>query len=120
MNRIATVFLSSCIALGAASAMAQAGGGGGSGSGGGGGPGLNSPDSGAMQQKPGTSTGPTSGTTAPTTANQGGRASGGNMASPRSSDTNGMDAGKSRDMKSNKGAGNNTQGTGQGQTPSPQ
>ncbi|WP_233101767.1 hypothetical protein [Variovorax sp. IB41] len=100
--------------------MAQAGGGGGGGSGsGGGGPGLNSPDSSAMQQKPTTGgTGPTNpnGTmTAPSA--QGNSSAEGNLSGRAKSSGGAM---KSERKSDKRGAAGNTQGTGQAQTPSPQ
>ena len=115
MNRIATTFLASCIALGAASAMAQAGGGGG--------PGLNSLDSPAMQQNtsPGGTgpTNPTGMTTAPT-ATPGTPNSGGNLSGSTKAPGGAMSSGRKSDGSSKKGMTNNTQGTGQAQTPSSQ
>ncbi|MGJ7609975.1 MULTISPECIES: hypothetical protein [unclassified Variovorax] len=115
MNRITTTFLASCIAMGAASAMAQAGGGGG--------PGLNSPDSGAAQQKPLTGgTGPTNPNamrTAPT-ATPGDAASGGNLSGNAKASGGAMSSGQTSRSTSKKGAAGNTQGSGQAQTPSAQ
>lgn len=115
MNRIAKTFLASCIALGATAAMAQAGGGGG--------PGLNSPDSAAMQQKPsGGGTGPTNpnGMATAPTATPANPNAGGNLSGSTKAQGGAMSSGRKSDGSPKKGMTNNTQGTGQAQTPSPQ
>jgi hypothetical protein len=88
-----------------------------------GGPGLNSPDSSAMQQKPTTGgTGPTNpnGTMTAPSAVQGNSSAEGNLSSGRAKSSGGAMKSERKSDIVQRGAAGNTQGTGQAQTPSPQ